>query len=343
MTAPLRALKARAGASVERVTPPTRVTRIAFVCRELHPLGGGGIGVQMAGAARRSPRSPRSPCSRARHTRRRYRELERAGDPRLPRGVRFAFVEEPAPGELGSYYGFMHLYSARVLRQAARSSTASDGPDLIEFADFLGEALVTVQARRALRAASCATRRSACAYTPPRRCAASSTATSTTSFETRDGLRRRAPRPALRRSGALARRGGARHLRRFYGADALAPAAAIRPIVPQRAPADPPRAARRSEHVRLLYMGRLERRKGVQDLIRAVTGLRRDDWTLTLLGGDTDTAPLGLSMRDQLGARRRRRPAHRVPRRAPARRGRQAGRRPRRRRCARRAGSAGRA
>jgi glycogen(starch) synthase len=40
----------------------------------------------------------------------------------------------------------------------------------------------------------------------------------------------------------------------------------------------------------------------VQDLLQAVAGLRRDDWTLTLVGGDSDTAPLGGSMREQLEA-----------------------------------------
>jgi hypothetical protein len=52
--------------------------------------------------------------------------------------------------------------------------------------------------------------------------------------------------------------------------------------------------------LRLLYVGRLERRKGVQNLIRAVRRLATPDWSLMLVGGDTPTAPLGMSMRDQL-------------------------------------------
>jgi glycogen(starch) synthase len=87
---------------------------------------------------------------------------------------------------------------------------------------------------------------------------------------------------------------------RFYGADQLAPASVIRPIVPPRDLAGQPDAEADPDSVRLLYIGRLERRKGVEDLIRAVTGVRRDNWTLTLLGGDTDTAPLGVSMHDRL-------------------------------------------
>jgi len=54
--------------------------------------------------------------------------------------------------------------------------------------------------------------------------------------------------------------------------------------------------------LRLLVLGRLERRKGPQLLVRALRSSERDDWRVTFLGGDTDTAPLGLSMRDWLQA-----------------------------------------
>ena len=53
--------------------------------------------------------------------------------------------------------------------------------------------------------------------------------------------------------------------------------------------------------LRLLYAGRLERRKGVHHLARAVTALPGDDWSLTFVGGDTRTGPLGTSMRDVIG------------------------------------------
>ena len=52
--------------------------------------------------------------------------------------------------------------------------------------------------------------------------------------------------------------------------------------------------------LRLLYVGRFERRKGVGDLVGAVRGLERDDFRLTLVGGDTGTGPLGVSVREQL-------------------------------------------
>lgn len=55
------------------------------------------------------------------------------------------------------------------------------------------------------------------------------------------------------------------------------------------------------EPLRLLYAGRLERGKGVHHLARAATALPGDDWSLTFVGGDTRTGPLGTSMRDVIG------------------------------------------
>ncbi len=102
----------------------------------------------------------------------------------------------------------------------------------------------------------------------------------------------------------------------FYGEDGVAPATRIpHTVVPgPELDAAPPA----DDELRFLYVGRLERRKGVQNLIRAATALPGDDWSLTLVGGDTPTAPLGHSMRDQLelmiGADPRIRMLDRVPR-----------------------------
>jgi hypothetical protein len=60
------------------------------------------------------------------------------------------------------------------------------------------------------------------------------------------------------------------------------------------------RPADAGNELRFLYVGRLERRKGVQNLIRAATSLPGEDWSLTMVGGDTPTAPMGSSMRAQL-------------------------------------------
>jgi glycogen synthase len=49
--------------------------------------------------------------------------------------------------------------------------------------------------------------------------------------------------------------------------------------------------------LRILCVGRLRRFKGVLDLVEACLRLPRDDWTLTLIGADTETAPMGRSVR----------------------------------------------
>ena len=54
------------------------------------------------------------------------------------------------------------------------------------------------------------------------------------------------------------------------------------------------------EPLRLLYAGRLQRVKGVEDLVEACMRLAGGEWRLTLVGGDTNTAPLGCSMRETI-------------------------------------------
>lgn len=91
------------------------------------------------------------------------------------------------------------------------------------------------------------------------------------------------------------------------GGDALAlyrrvlgtePAPAERVRLPLEPPAEPPRPDRRAagEPLRILYVGPLQRAKGVLDLVEACTRLDSDDWRLEILGADTSTGPMGASM-----------------------------------------------
>jgi hypothetical protein len=92
--------------------------------------------------------------------------------------------------------------------------------------------------------------------------------------------------------------GGVLAAYRAYYRDAIAPPQEVAHVMtPDPAPAEQPREG---DRLRFLYVGRLERRKGVQNLVRAATALGGSDWSLTLVGGDTATAPLGQSMREQL-------------------------------------------
>jgi glycogen synthase len=92
--------------------------------------------------------------------------------------------------------------------------------------------------------------------------------------------------------------------RRFYGTSALAPAERIPDAFlvesVDRGEAPAGRGPGEDGPLELLYLGRFERRKGVQNLVRALTGIGRTDIRLTLLGSDTATGPLQTSLRSQL-------------------------------------------
>jgi glycogen synthase len=275
-------------------------SRIAFVSRGVHPLGGGGIGVQVAGACAALAEVADVTVVTSSANEAGVRELQRTGDPGLPAGVRFAFVDEPEPGEHGSYFGFMHLYSARVYEKL-NEVYGGRGPDVIEFADFLGEGLVTVQAKRAheplLRDTTVCVR----LHTSAEMCSVLDGFLDE-EFDTR--MLFAAERHAIRFADRVLPPGGGvlTTYERFYGERLLAPPAVIRPVIPPGGATggeEPPSA---SDELRLLYLGRLERRKGVEDLVRAMTGLRRENCRLTLVGGDTNTGPLGVSLRKLLGA-----------------------------------------
>jgi glycosyltransferase involved in cell wall biosynthesis len=230
----------------------------------------------------------------------RYKRLRADRDPRLlGEEVRVVFVREPTVEEAAAWYHVMHCYGDRVL--ASLKECYPDGaPELIEFPDFLGEAFVVLQAAEALDPFLADTHLCVRVHTTAEIC------------EVLDGYYKRdlgsqalheMERYALAHCDRLIWQGGdvLATYQRFYGAAALAPGMRIR--YPYAGPVhdDASDDAFAVEGpLRILYAGRLERRKGVHNLIRAITGIDRDDFRLTLIGGDTETAPLGLSMRQQL-------------------------------------------
>lgn len=229
--------------------------------------------------------------------RQRYEELRAAGDERIPAQVRMVFVPAPTAEEAAGWYQPMHCYSALAL-QSLREAYGDRGPEVIEFADFLGEGFATVQAAWALDPFLADTRVCVRMHTTAEM------------VEVLDGfwkpdLGSRAvhamERFCLARADRVIWQGGdiLDAYRRFYGTDAIAPDVRVR--YPYAGPDVPAQRNPSGEGpVRLLYAGRFERRKGVVNLVRAVTGLDRDDFRLTLVGTDTDTGPLGTSLRDQL-------------------------------------------
>ncbi len=274
--------------------------RAVFVSREVYPLGGGGIGQFVSAAAQLLSRIAEVTVLTTSVFEQRYEQLRAQGDERLPgTDVRFAFVPEPTVEEAASWYHVMHLYGHRILTRL-QELFPTGGPELIEFPDFLGEAFVTLQAAEAFDPFLTSTRICVRIHTTAEIC------------EVLDGflkhdLSSRAlhemERFSLAHADRLIWQGGdvLGTYQRFYGADRLAPDMRIR--YPYVGPAADPRqdaGFSAPRPLRLLYAGRLERRKGVQNLVRAVTGMPRDDLHLTMHGSDTTTAPLGVSVREQL-------------------------------------------
>jgi glycosyltransferase involved in cell wall biosynthesis len=206
-------------------------------------------------------------------------------------------IERPEPSEelaRTSFAGEDHLRSAAVLEGIEKAYAGAEGPDLLEICDYRALGLVPLQARAAghplLRGTVAAIR-------------LSSTAELVALHDGRLQLpeeRRVAEleREQFRLADRLLWAGGDTldAYRRYYGADLL-PAgvktgspfpAAAPPQVPELGPEGP---------LRILYAGRLQRIKGAMDLVDACLRLPGDNWELTLVGADTDTAAMGQSVR----------------------------------------------
>lgn len=273
--------------------------RVALVSREVAPFGGGGIGRYVRDlAALLAGHCELTIFTTSRHERAHARALRRAPGS-LPR-ARIVFVREPRHWDARGSFSLLHAWSARV-HEALVAEYGDRGPELVEFCDFLGEGCVTAQAKRtgspALRDTTVCVRLHGTAEI----------------YDVLDGFLPRAfersftyelERYALRYSDALLWAGGdvLGTYERFYGERELAGAERVRHPLDATADARDPAAEDRATDgpLRLLYLGRLERRKGVRSLIDALLGLEHADWRLTMIGTDTRTAPLGGSMRELL-------------------------------------------
>jgi glycogen synthase len=193
-----------------------------------------------------------------------------------------------------SFAGPDHLRSAAAL-EAIERAYPGEGPDLVEVCDYRALGLVPLQARQAghelLRRATFAVRVSS-----PAEMIALHDHRSAEPGEKRVA---ELEREQFRLADLLFWPGGdILELYRRYYRDVRLPVAVEVPRA-FAAPPEPPRVAPRrpGEPLRILYAGRLQRIKGVIDLVDACLRLPEDGWELTLIGADTDTAPFGRSMR----------------------------------------------
>jgi glycogen synthase len=276
--------------------------RFALVSRELAPFDGGGIAPLAANCATLLAAGHDVSIVTCADHREPYERLRAIDDARLwPDSVRMLFVERPTHETVGTYFSQMHSWSGRVY-EALKAAFPDRAPDFIEFPDYLGEGFVTVQARHThdpwLRDTTVCIRLHTSAEM-----ATVLDATMSDDFESRAVFE--AERYCLRHADRLLWCGGdiLETYRRYYGTDSLAPAEIVPDAFAVAMPEDPGigRLPVDGEPLRFLFLGRLERRKGVHNLLRAVTALETTDFRLALLGGDTDTAPLRASMREVLG------------------------------------------
>ena len=276
------------------------MARIALVSREVYPLKPGGLGQCVTAAATLLADELDVRILTTAMSKDDYHRLREAGDERLP-PVPIDFVPEPTWPELQSHFAKMHAYSAHVYARL-RELYPDGGPEVIEFPDYIGEGFVAAQAARTLDPF----------LAHSLICVRAHTTGELTSildgFRNRDFAARATcelERYALAHADRLIWQGGdvLDAYRRFYGADRLAPPVRIRyPYVGASVEPDVDSDFHigDDEPLRLLYVGRLERRKGIEDLVWAVSGRDRDDVRLTIVGSDTPTAPLGVSLRDHL-------------------------------------------
>lgn len=269
------------------------MARIAFVSNLIDADSGGGLGAFVAAQAKTLAGAHQvlviTDESRA--------ELAAAVFKDTPE-VEIAFAGSVPDGEeQGSYFSEMHKWSAQVLA-CLRAHYGSRGPDLIEFADYHGSGAVTVQAAQAgeefLRETVVAVR----IHTSAEICSVLNGAIDDDfASKTVFGLERF----ALAGADRIFYAGGdiGETMRRFYGDANLGPLSLSRhacrfPISRTEPPARDP-----EDPLRLLYFGRLEHRKGVQNLTRALASAS-SPVQLTMVGGDTQTGPMETSMLDNL-------------------------------------------
>jgi glycosyltransferase involved in cell wall biosynthesis len=207
-------------------------------------------------------------------------------------------IERPEPSEAlakMSFAGEDHLRSAAVLEAIEGAYADGEGPDVLEVCDYRALGLVPLQARAAghplLRRTAVAVRAACTAELVALHDGRSTVAEERRVAELEREVFRLADRFFWPGGDVLDL------YRRYYG-DALVPLP-VRVGRPFPVPSRPPQPGGPAGDgpLRILCAGRLQRFKGVFDLVEACLGLPEDDWELTLVGADTETATMGQSAR----------------------------------------------
>ena len=271
---------------------------MVLVSRDLAPFGHGGIAVYVTALARLLSTVADVTVLTSDVHEAAAVSCKRGENPsEFPPGVELQFVPEPVGEFAATNYRRAHEWSGRVW-EALRDLCGERRVDLIEFPDWGGEGCVTLQARRthdeALRESLvCVRARSTVEMNAALNGYVADDIEALRLFDLE--------RFSLRYADKLLWAGGdiLGSYERFYGQGALASSQCVRHPPPAGtrdvSVSDPARA---DGPLRLLYLGRLERRKGVERLLGAMREVETDELELTIVGDDTDTAPLGVSMHE---------------------------------------------
>lgn len=268
------------------------MAKIVYVSRSVGVPGGGGIGARVPAQAK---------LLAADHdvtvlTTSLNAEAIRGFAKTIPQ-VNWLTIDEPLDDPEEGFYSVLHHWSMLVHRRLSALFESEGAADYVEFPDYLGEAAVTIQARRTADPIFANTTIGVRLCTTHEMChvldgAMPGGIATSTIYDME--------RYSLANADWLIYPGGGDVLetfQRFYAPEELAPARPVRHVSLYEAAAHPLEPRDVDEPLRLLYVGRFERRKGIHNLASALAMSNIDDWHLTIVGGDTSTAPYGTSMR----------------------------------------------
>ncbi len=208
-------------------------------------------------------------------------------------------LAEPRPELARTVFAGEHHRRSAAAMEAIEGAFEGEGPDYVEVADYCAHGLVPAMARR-------------CGSSMLEKTLFAVRLLGSAELESlHDGnlgepearLLSELEREQLRLADRLIWPGGdVIGLYRRYYPDMLPEATQIgMPFVPA---GEPPRLESRDPGgpLRILYVGPLQRSRGALDLAEACLRLPVDDWELTMIGADTETAPAGQSVELTIGA-----------------------------------------